>query len=120
MKTKYMFIVAAMTAMLIDSIVLVMDDAFADKKRHDDKKKGGYEKSQAIGQSTYCGNSAIAVAIFCQDIGSQTQGMENSVAQAGNQEINIGVGLGGEPNGEPPTFSLLDESTSSVISEEPQ
>jgi hypothetical protein len=73
-----MFTVAAMTAMLIDLIVLVMDDAFADKKGHDDKKKGGgYEKSQAIGQSTDCGNGTIAVAIFCQDIGSQTQGKEN-------------------------------------------
>ena len=42
-----MFVVAAMAVMLIGATALATDDAFADKKRHDDKKKGGYEKSQA-------------------------------------------------------------------------
>jgi hypothetical protein len=117
MNTKYIFIVAAMAVMLIGATALTTTDkAFADKKRHDDKKKGGYEKSQAIAQATDCGNGVISVANFCQDIGSQNQGKENSVAQAGNQEINIGVELGDEPL----TSSLLGEPASSLIPEEPQ
>ena len=117
MNTKYMFIVAAMAVMLVGATALATtDNAFADKKRHDDKKKGGYEERQAIAQATDCGNGVISVANFCQDIGSQNQGKENSVAQAGNQEINIGVGLGDEPL----TSSLLGEPASSLVPEEPQ
>jgi hypothetical protein len=113
-----------MAVMLIGATALVTDDAFADKNRHDDKKKGGYEKSQATAQNNYCGNGVISVADFCQDIGSQNQGKENSVAQVGNQKINIGVELGGEPNGEPNgddlTSSLLGEPANSLIPQEPE
>jgi hypothetical protein len=117
MNTKYLAVVAALAVMLIGATALATtDNAFADKKRHDDKKKGGYEKSQALSQATSCGNGVISVADFCQDIGSQNQGKENSVAQSGNQEINIGVELGGEPL----TSSLLGEPASSLIPEEPQ
>jgi hypothetical protein len=120
MNSKYMVVVAAMAVMLIGATALVTDDAFADKKRHDDKKKGGYEKSQATAQNNYCGNGVISVADFCQDIGSQNQGKENSVAQAGNQKINIGVELGGEPIGDDLTSSLLGEPANSLIPQEPE
>ena len=116
MNTKYLAVVAALAVMLIGATALATtDNAFADKKRHDDKKKGGYEKSQALSQATSCGNGVISVADFCQDIGSQNQGKENSVAQSGNQEINIGVELGDDL-----TSSLLGEPASSLIPEEPQ
>ena len=117
MNTKYLVVVGAMAVMLVAATTLATEDAFADKKRHDDKKKGGYEKSQALSQATYCGNGDISVANFCQDIGSQNQGKENSVAQSGNQEINIGVDLGSE-NGV--MDSLLGESASSLIPQEPE
>ena len=87
MNTKYMFIVAAMAVMLIGATALATEDAFAGKKK-------GYEKSQASSQANACGNGEfISVANFCQDIDSQNQGEENSVAQSGNQAINIGVEL---------------------------
>ena len=35
-----MVVVAAMAVMLIGATALATEDAFADKKRHDDKKKG--------------------------------------------------------------------------------
>ena len=38
MNAKYMVVVAAMAVMLIGTTALATDDAFADKKRHDDKK----------------------------------------------------------------------------------
>ena len=82
-----MFIVAAMTAMLIDSIVLVMDDAFADKKRHDDKKKGGYEKGQTVSQVNDCGNGFMSENVGCQNTASQIQGDDNSVGLASEQEF---------------------------------
>ena len=92
------------------------DNAFADKKRHDDKKKGGYGKSQSLAQASDCGNGFISVADFCQDIGSQNQGKENSVAQSGNQAINLNLGSEGDDL----TSSLLGETARSVLPEETQ
>ena len=87
MNTRYLVVVAVMAAMLVAATALATaDNAFADKK------KKSYGKSQALSQATSCGNGVISVADFCQDIGSQNQGEENSVAQSGNQEINIGIG----------------------------
>jgi hypothetical protein len=80
----------------------------------EESKKGGHEKSQAIAQAIDCGNGFTSVADFCEDIVSQNQGRENSVAQSGNQQINIEIG---EPNGGL-TSSLLGESASSVTPEE--
>jgi hypothetical protein len=85
MNTKYMFIVAAMAVMLIGAIALVTDDAFADKKRHDDKKKGGYEKSQAVSQVNYCGNGEAPLNVGCQNTASPIQGNYNSVELASEQ-----------------------------------
>ena len=50
MNTKYLAVIAALAVMLIGATALATDDAFADKKRHDDKKK--YGKSQAIAQES--------------------------------------------------------------------
>ena len=86
MNTKYMVIVFALAVMLIGATALATDDAFADKKRHDDKKKGGYEKSQAVSQSNYCGNGKLPMYVFCQNTGSQVQGEENAVALDGVQQ----------------------------------
>jgi hypothetical protein len=65
MNTKYMVVVAAMAVMLIGATAVVTDDAFADKKRHDDKKKGGYEKSQTVSQVNDCGNGEAPLNVFC-------------------------------------------------------
>ena len=116
MNTKYMVIVAALAIMMIGATALATEDAFADKKRHDDKKKGGYGKSQSLAQASECGNGFISVADFCQEIGSQHQGKENSVAQAGNQEINLEIGTEAGDL----TSSLLGEPASSLLPEEPQ
>ena len=105
MNTKYLVVVAAMAVMLVAATTLATtDNAFADRKRHDDRKDGGYGKSQSLAQASDCGNGFISVADFCQEIGSQNQGKENSVAQSGNQEINVGVDLedDGNGNGPPP------------------
>ena len=117
MNSKYLAIVAVLAVMLVAATALATaDNAFADKKRHDDKKKGGYEKSQSLAQASECGNGFISVADFCQEIGSQNQGKENSVAQAGNQEINLEIGTEAGDL----TSSLLGEPASSLLPEEPQ
>jgi hypothetical protein len=87
MNTKYMFIVAAMAVMLIGATALATEDAFADKKRHDDKKKGGYEKSQAVSQVNDCGNGELPLNIGCQNTASQIQGDDNSAALSSEQEF---------------------------------
>lgn len=116
MNTKYLVVVAAMAVMLVAATALATtDNAFADKKRYDDKKKDGYGKSQSLAQASECGNGFISVADFCQEIGSQNQGRDNSVAQSGNQAINIGIELGDDL-----TSSLLGEPASSLLPEEPQ
>jgi hypothetical protein len=88
MNTKYLVVVAAMTAMLVAATALATTDSvFAGGKK-------GYSKSQAIAQASDCGNGRLSIANFCQEIGAQNQGEENSVAQSGNQEINLDVDLG--------------------------
>jgi len=109
MNSKYVAVVAALAVMLVAATALATtDSAFADKKK-------SYEKSQALSQATSCGNGFISVANFCQDIGSQNQGKENSVAQSGNQEINLDIG---SENGDIMT-SLLGDTANSLIPQEP-
>jgi hypothetical protein len=85
MNTKYMVVVAAMAVMLIGATALATEDAFANKKRHDDKKKGGYEKSQATAQANYCGNGELPLNVFCQNLDAQLQGDGNAVNIIGAQ-----------------------------------
>jgi hypothetical protein len=85
MNTKYMVVVAAMAVMLIGATALATEDAFADKKRHDDKKRGGYEKSQATAQANYCGNGELPLNVFCQNLAAQLQGDGNAVNIIGAQ-----------------------------------
>ena len=87
MNSKDMLVVAAMAVMLIGAAALATEDAFADKKRHDDKKKGGYEKSQATAQGNYCGNGEAPLNVGCSNTASQIQGDDNSVASASEQEF---------------------------------
>jgi len=76
MNTKYLVIVAAMTAMLVGATALATtDSAFATK----------YDKNQAISQANACGNGELPLNIGCQNVGSQVQGDENSVALAADQ-----------------------------------
>jgi len=82
-----MVIVAALAVMMIGATALATEDAFADKKRHDDKKKGGYEKSQAVSQVNDCGNGELPLNIGCQNTASQIQGDYNSAASASAQEF---------------------------------
>jgi hypothetical protein len=85
MNTKYMIVVAAMAVMLIGATALATEDAFADKKRHDDKKKGGYGKSQAVAQNNYCGNGELPLNVWCQNTASQIHGEDNRAALSSNQ-----------------------------------
>ncbi|MGH9975957.1 MAG: hypothetical protein ACRD8Z_09005 [Nitrososphaeraceae archaeon] len=85
MNSKYMVVVAAMAVMLIGATAFATDDAFADKKRHDDKKKGGYEKSQAVSQVNECGNGELPLNVFCSNTASQIQGDENAASLASEQ-----------------------------------
>ena len=80
-----MVVVAAMAVMLIGATALATEDAFADKKRHDDKKKDGYEKSQATAQANYCGNGELPLNVFCQNLATQLQGDGNAVNIIGAQ-----------------------------------
>jgi hypothetical protein len=80
MNTKYMFVVAAMTAMLIGATALATDSAFADKKRK------SYEKNQVIIQTNACGNGFLPENVLCDNVASQIQGDENAVALDGFQQ----------------------------------
>jgi hypothetical protein len=80
LNTKYLVVVAAMTAMLIGATALATDSAFADKK------KKSYEKNQALSQANACGNGKLPLNVFCQNLASQIQGDENAVALDGFQQ----------------------------------
>jgi uncharacterized membrane protein len=85
MNTKYLVVVAALAAMLVATTALATDSAFADKKRHDDKKKG-HEKSQATAQANDCGNDFEPIDVFCQNLASQIQGDGNAAVLFGEQD----------------------------------
>ena len=82
-----MLVVAAMAVMLIGATAFATDSAFADKKRHDDKKKS-YEKNQATSQVNKCGNGFMPYNVGCQNTASQIQGDDNSAALASSQEFD--------------------------------
>ena len=49
MNSKYLAVVAALAVMLVAATELATaDNAFTDKNRHNDMKKGGYEESSGI------------------------------------------------------------------------
>jgi hypothetical protein len=77
-KNMALVAVAAVAAMLIATSALATEDAFAGKKK-------GYEKNQATSQANACGNGKLPLNVGCQNVGSQIQGDENSVAQAADQ-----------------------------------
>jgi hypothetical protein len=79
MNSKYMVVVAAMAVMLIGATAFATDDAFADKK------KKGYEKSQAVSQVNDCGNGELPLNVFCSNTASQIQGDENAASLASEQ-----------------------------------
>jgi hypothetical protein len=72
--------VAAVAAMLVATSLVGTNDAFAGKKK-------GYEKNQAISQANACGNGVLPLNVGCQNIASQVQGDENTVAQAAEQSF---------------------------------
>jgi hypothetical protein len=79
MNTKYLVIVAAMTAMLVGATALATaDNALAGGKKH-------YEKNQALSQANACGNGELPLNVGCQNVGSQIQGDENVVGLAADQ-----------------------------------
>jgi hypothetical protein len=78
MNTKYLVIVAAMTAMLIGATALATGDAFADGKKK-------YKKSQALSQANACGNGFLPENVFCQNLASQIQGDGNAMNIIGVQ-----------------------------------
>ena len=65
MNLKYIAIVAVIAATLVGTTAISADSALA------------YEKSQATSQVNECGNGAMPMNVYCQNIGSQIQGEEN-------------------------------------------
>ncbi|MGH9953700.1 MAG: hypothetical protein ACRD5J_18955 [Nitrososphaeraceae archaeon] len=78
MTTKYLVIVAAVTAMLVGATALsATDSVFAEKKK--------YEKNQAASQANECGNGELPLNVFCQNLLSQIQGDGNAANIIGVQ-----------------------------------
>jgi hypothetical protein len=75
MNYKYIAMVAVMAAALVGATAVTADSAYATK----------YDKNQATSQANACGNGELPLNIGCQNIGSQIQGDENSVALAADQ-----------------------------------
>ena len=69
--------VVAVATMLVATSLVETNDAFAGKKK--------YEKNQATSQANACGNGELPLDVYCQNINSQIQGEENSVALSGFQ-----------------------------------
>ena len=77
MNTKYLAVVAALAVMLVAATAFATTDSvFAGGHGH--KKKGGYEKNQAVAQANACGNGFYPENVWCQNTASQIQGEDNS------------------------------------------
>lgn len=70
-------VVAAVATMLIAASAVTTEDAFAGKKKK--------EYNQATSQANACGNGELPLNVGCQNVGSQIQGDENTVAQTADQ-----------------------------------
>lgn len=85
MNFKYIAVVAVIAATLAGTTAITsIDSAFSTK----------YDKNQATSQANACGNGELALNVGCQNVGSQIQGDENSVALAADQvfsEIPLAV-----------------------------
>jgi hypothetical protein len=68
---------AVIAATLVGATAITAESALATK----------YSKSQAISQVNECGNGELPENVFCQNIGSQIQGDENTVSSAGAQGV---------------------------------
>jgi hypothetical protein len=86
MNTKYLVIVAAMTAMLVGATALATTDSAI-----------ASEKNQATSQANACGNGELPFNIGCQNVGSQIQGDENGVALTADQTF---PSFGNDENGD--------------------
>jgi len=75
---KNLTLVVVASVMLVATSAVATEDAFAGKKKHD-------EKNQATSQANACGNGELPLNVGCQNVGSQVQGDENAVSQAANQ-----------------------------------
>ena len=75
MNFKYIAMVAVIAATLVGTTAITADSAFATK----------YDKNQAISQANACGNGELPLNVGCQNVDSQVQGDENSVALAADQ-----------------------------------
>jgi hypothetical protein len=74
--------IAAIAALLIATVALATDSAFATRK-----------KTQTTAQENACGNGALPLNIFCQNAGSQVQGKDNDVSVFASQP-SIAIGNG--------------------------
>ncbi|MGC1132720.1 MAG: hypothetical protein WA941_07850 [Nitrososphaeraceae archaeon] len=70
--------VAAVAVMLVASAAVATEDAFAGKKKKN-------EKNQALSQANACGNGKLPLNVFCSNSASQIQGDENAVSTASYQ-----------------------------------
>jgi hypothetical protein len=73
MNFKYLIMIAVLAATLVGTTAITADSAFA------------YEKNQAVSQANDCGNGELPFNVGCQNVNSQIQGDENSVALAADQ-----------------------------------
>jgi hypothetical protein len=73
MNFKYLAMMAVLAATLVGTTAITADSAFA------------YEKNQATSQANNCGNGELPFNVGCQNVNSQIQGDENSVALAADQ-----------------------------------
>ena len=99
MNTKYLAVVAALAIMLVAATAFATTDSvFAGGHGH--KKKGGYEKNQAVSQVNNCGNKFMPENVWCQNTASQIQGEDNSAALSSAQgDQRHGGGYGGDYGG---------------------
>jgi hypothetical protein len=75
MNFKYLAMIAVLAATLVGTTAITADSAFATK----------YDKNQAVSQTNACGNGELPFNVGCQNVNSQIQGDENSVALAADQ-----------------------------------
>ena len=74
--------VAVIAATLVGTTAITADSAYA------------YERNQAVSQTNACGNGELPLNVGCQNVQSQIQGDENSVALAADQ-VFPSIGNGG-------------------------
>jgi hypothetical protein len=93
--TMCMALVVTSTSVLETSFKAILPSVAAYAKENSNK----YESNQVTNKANECGDGALPLDIFCDNLGTEIYGNENVAAATSTQTSGSGIGTGNDDNG---------------------